>query len=44
MELITNGVIIDDALKFVKEHKNNNNRINEINDESEFETTKKAVF
>ena len=29
MELITNGVVIGDALKFVKEHKNNI-KINEI--------------
>ena len=49
MELITNGVLIDDALKFVKEHKNNNNNSNskmKINDEidTEFEITKNAVF
>lgn len=43
MELITNGVVIDDALKFVKEHKNNI-KINEIDAESEYETTTKAVF
>jgi DNA-binding transcriptional regulator LsrR (DeoR family) len=48
MDLITNGVVIVDALKFVKEHKNNNNNSNiKINDDeinTEFETTKDAVF
>jgi O-phosphoseryl-tRNA(Cys) synthetase len=47
MDLITNGVVIDDALKFVKEHKNNNNNSKiKINDQidTESETTKNAVF
>lgn len=41
MDLITNGVVIDDALKFVNEHKDNI-KLNGI--DTEFETTNKAVF
>jgi hypothetical protein len=47
MELITNGVVLDDALRFVKEHKNNNYNFKiKIKDQidTESETTKYAVF
>ena len=42
MDLVTNSTVVGDALKFV-EHKNNI-KINEIDAESEYETTTKAVF
>ena len=45
MDLITNGVVIKDVLKFVREYKNSKNNYNskiKINDDlnTEFETTK----
>jgi hypothetical protein len=42
MDLVTNSTVVEDALKFV-EHKINIT-INEIDAESEYETTTKAVF
>ena len=41
LELLTNTTLIEDASKFVKEHKNNI-KLNEI--DTEIETTNKAVF
>jgi hypothetical protein len=43
MDLITNGVVIDDALKFVNEHKHNI-KLNEIDTESDFKTVNNTVF
>jgi Homeodomain-like domain len=41
LELLTNATVIEDALKFVKEHKDTI-KLNEI--DTEFETTKNTVF
>jgi len=41
LELLTNTTIIENVLKFVKEHKKNI-KLNEI--DTEIETTNKAVF